>query len=322
MRRYLLRRGVQVVPLVLAVIVVNFVLIHLAPGDPASALAGDSASPEYQAELRERFGLDKPVPVQLAIYLGNLLTGDFGFSYSFKRSVLEVILERMPATLLLLGAAIVPAVVLGTLLGALSARHRGGWADRVVSLLSLALFSVPVFWSGMVLVLFLSLGLGWFPTSGMRDYSGDSSIWTTLHHLTLPALALSLHTLPVFARLTRSAMLEILDNDFVRTARAIGYPERTVIYRHALRNALLPTITVTGLQVGTMFAGALLTETVFAWPGMGQLMYQAVFQRDYPLLMGTFLITSIAVAICMLLADLCYALADPRVRLAPAKGVS
>lgn len=314
--RYLVRRSLQVVPLILAVIVINFMIVHLAPGDPASALAGDIATPEYQEQLRQRFGLDKSLLEQLFIYLGNVLTGDLGYSFAYQKPVVGIILERLPATLLLMVGSLTSAIVGGTLLGALSAKHRGSWIDRAISFVTLGLYSVPVFWSGMVLILFFSLTLGWFPTSGMRDYGEEANVLSTLHHLALPTLALGLFTMPTFARLTRSAMLEVLDEDFVRTSRAIGYPSRVIYYRHALKNAALPTITVAGLSVGEMFSGALLTETVFAWPGMGQLMYQAVFQRDYPVLMGTFLVTAVAVAVCMIIADVCYSIADPRVRLA------
>ena len=316
MAGYIIRRILQVAPLILAVIVVNFALVHLAPGDPASALAGDNASPEYQEQLRVRFGLDKPIVEQLFIYLGKVFSGDLGYSFAYQQPVVNIILERLPATLMLMAGSLIPAIVVGTLLGALSAKHRGSWIDRVVSFLTLGLYSVPVFWSGMVLILIFSLTLGWFPTSGMRNYGEDPSLFGVLHHLFLPALALSLYTMPTFARLTRSAMLDVLEEDFIRTSRAIGHPSRTVYYNHALRNAAMPTITVGGLSIGEMFSGALLTETVFAWPGMGQLMYQAVFQRDYPVLMGTFLITAVAVAVCMIIADVLYAVADPRVRLA------
>ena len=318
MGRYVLRRVLQIPPLVLVVMCVNFLLIHVTPGDPASALAGENADAAYIAQLRERLGLDESLGTQLWKYVAQVAQGDLGYSFTYQRPVLSVVTDRLPATFLLLALGVVPAIVLGTLAGAYSARHRGRWADRIVSLLSLAFYSVPVFWIGLMLVLMFSLYLGWFPTSGMTDYAGDSTVWTVLHHAVLPAAALCLYTMPTYVRLTRSAMAETLDEDFVRMARAIGYPERSVIYRHALRNALLPSITVAGLSLGMVFSGSLLVETVFAWPGMGQLTYNAVAHRDYPVLMGAFLVASLSVAVAMLVADLAYALADPRVRLTKA----
>lgn len=314
---YLLRRVVQIVPLVLGVVAVNFLIIHLTPGDPASALAGDMAPPEYVEELRRQYGLDKPVIVQLLVYFKHLLTGDLGYSFSYQQSVASLVLDRVPATVLLILAAQIPAIIFGTLLGAFAARHHGSWADRLIGLGTLGLYSVPVFLSGMLFILIFALQLKWFPTSGMTSFNVGGStlavVSDTLWHLVLPAATLGLYLLPVYARITRASVLEVMNEHYITTARAIGFSENVVFFRHALRNALLPTITTSGISIGLTFAGALLTETVFAWPGMGQLMYNALFQRDYPLIMGVFFITAISVAVISVLADFLLAVADPRV---------
>jgi peptide/nickel transport system permease protein len=227
------------------------------------------------------------------------------------------VIGRIPATALLILAAQIPAIILGTLLGAYAARHSGTWIDRAIGLGTLGLYAVPVFLSGMLLILVFSLKLKWFPTSGINSYTVDPSpvaaVLDVLWHLVLPALTLGLFLLPIYARITRASVQEVMNEHYITTARAIGYAENTVFFRHALRNALLPTITTAGISIGLTFAGALLTETVFAWPGMGQLMYNALFQRDYPVMMGVFLITAISVAVVSLVADIILAIVDPRV---------
>lgn len=314
--RYFTRRVVQIAPLLVVILVVNFVLIHLTPGDAVSALAGENASLEYQEELRRAYGLDRSLGEQFLIYVQHLLSGDLGFSYAYRQPVAELILSRIPATLLLVLSAEIPAILIGTWLGLVSVRHRGSWLDRAITWTSLSLYSVPVFWSGMLLILLFSVTLGWLPTSGMSSYgAGGGGVLDVASHLLLPALALMLFNLPTYARLARASMSAVREDDYVVTARAIGYPQSIVFRRFVLRNALLPTITMAGLQLGMTFSGALLTETVFSWPGMGQLMYQAVFQRDYPVLMGVFLLTSLCVAVATLLTDVAYAAADPRIRM-------
>lgn len=314
---YVLRRVAQIIPLVIGVVVVNFLIIHLTPGDPASALAGDMAPKEYVEKLRAQYGLDEPLVVQMFVYFKHLVTGDLGYSFSYQQSVVSLVLGRIPATVLLIMAAQVPAIIFGTLLGAFAARHHGSWADRIIGLGTLGLYAAPVFLSGMLFILVFSLKLGWFPTSGMTSFSLDSStqevVLDTLWHLVLPATTLGLYLLPVYARITRASVLEVMNEHYITTARSIGFSENVVFFRHALRNALLPTITTAGISVGLTFAGALLTETVFAWPGMGQLMYNALFQRDYPLIMGIFFVTAVCVAIASILTDILLAIADPRV---------
>lgn len=317
MRRYALRRVVQILPVMLFIAVVNFLLIHLAPGDPAAALAGEGAPQEFIEALRVDYGLDKPLLQQLGTYLATLLQGDLGYSFAYRRPVIEVIVERLPATALLVFASQIPAIVLGTLLGAYSARHYPSKIDNAVTAVSLSLYAVPIFWSGLLLILVFAVWLRWLPASGMISLTAPSEglgrLFDIARHMALPTTALFLYSLPTYVRLTRASVIEIMREDFITTARAIGYSENVVFFRHALRNALLPAVTVAGLSLSFVFAGALLTETVFGWPGMGRLMYEGVLKRDYPVLMGVFLVTSALVLIVGILTDLIYAALDPRV---------
>ena len=317
MRRYALRRVVQILPVMLFIAVVNFLLIHLAPGDPAAALAGEGAPQEFIEALRVDYGLDKPLLQQLGTYLATLAQGDLGYSFAYRRPVVEVIVERLPATALLVFASQIPAIVLGTLLGAYSARHYPSKIDNAVTAVSLSLYAVPIFWSGLLLILVFAVWLRWLPASGMISLTapteGLGRLFDIARHMALPTTALFLYSLPTYVRLTRASVIEIMREDFVTTARAIGYSENVVFFRHALRNALLPAVTVAGLSLSFVFAGALLTETVFGWPGMGRLMYEGVLKRDYPVLMGVFLVTSALVLVVGILTDLIYAALDPRV---------
>jgi peptide/nickel transport system permease protein len=316
-RRYALRRVVQILPVMFFIAVINFLLIHLAPGDPAAALAGEGAPQEFIEALRVDYGLDKPLLEQLATYLATLVTGDLGYSFAYRRPVVEVIVERLPATALLVFASQIPAIVLGTLLGAYSARHYPSKIDNAVTAVSLSLYAVPIFWSGLLLILVFAVWLRWLPASGMVSLTAPSEgfgrVVDIARHMALPTTALFLYSLPTYVRLTRASVIEIMREDFVTTARAIGYSENVVFFRHALRNALLPAVTVAGLSLSFVFAGALLTETVFGWPGMGRLMYEGVLKRDYPVLMGVFLVTSALVLIVGIITDMIYAALDPRV---------
>lgn len=317
MIRYVLKRLIQVVPLVVLVLLVNFSLIHLAPGDPASALAGEQATQEYIEELREEYGLDEPLYRQFFTYVQLLVQGDMGFSLFFRRPVSELIAARILPTLLLVFAAEIPAIVLGTVIGAYLARHRDKAVDQIGGVASLVLYSLPVFWTGMMLILIFSLQLGWLPTSGMSDYtretSGIAGALDVARHLVLPSLALGLYLLPKYVRLARSSVVSVMREPYITTARAVGYSETRVFLQHGLRNALLPSISAASISLGLTFSGALLVETVFAWPGMGQLVYTAVFQRDYPVLMGVFLVSALTVAIVSVIADFVMARVDPRV---------
>jgi ABC-type dipeptide/oligopeptide/nickel transport system permease component len=318
--RYACRRMTHAVPLILGVVVMNFTLIHLAPGDPILALIGEfQASPEYVQSVRQQFGLDRPLPVQLGLYLWNLLQGDFGFSFALKQPVLEVILDRVPATLLLMGVAILYATVCGALCGVLSSRRQYSIADNAFTLVALIGYSMPVFWLGQILLILFGLQYPIFPAQGMESlresYTGIARGLDILHHLVLPAFTLGLGYLAVDLRFTRSSMIEVMSQDYIRTARAKGLSERAVFYKHALRNALIPLVTITGLNFGFLLAGAVLTETVYAWPGLGRLMYDSIYARDYPVLMGMFVVISVMVIVVNFVTDIAYSVLDPRIRI-------
>jgi len=318
--RYLLSRLLQGLALVLAVVVLNFILVHAAPGDPVETIAGASGgmSEELQAELRKQYGLDKPLPVQLGIYLGRVVTGDLGYSYFFNLPVSNLIAERVPATLLLVLTSVLAAFLIGTTLGVLSARRPNGWLSQMINVMSLVGFAAPVFWMGMLLIILLASVFPIFPVSGMRAIEssgkGCGDVLDVLHHLILPALTLGLVYLAQYSRLSRAAMLDVLGADYIRTARAKGLSDRAVLYKHALRNAVLPVITVLGLQFGNVLAGAIVVETVFNWPGLGRLAFESVLRRDYPTILGVLLFSAVVVVVMNQLTDLCYRLIDPRIK--------
>lgn len=318
----LVSRLAQGLALVLAVVVLNFVLVHAAPGDPVETIAGASGGMDekLQAELRAQYGLDRPLPVQLGIYLGKVLRGDLGYSYFFNLPVSGLIAERVPATLALVLTAVLAAFLIGTTLGVLSSRKPNGWLSQTINVLSLVGFAAPVFWLGMLLVILLASMFPVFPVSGMRGIESDGQglrdVLDVLHHLVLPAFTLGLVYLAQYSRLSRAAMLDVLGADYIRTARAKGLGERVVLYKHALRNAVLPVVTVLGLQFGNVLAGAIVVETVFNWPGLGRLAYESVLRRDYPTILGVLLFSSVVVVVMNQLTDLCYRLIDPRIKAA------
>jgi peptide/nickel transport system permease protein len=317
--RFLAQRVVKMVVMVFAIIVTNFLLVHAAPGDPASVMAGEAgaADPQFLAQLRKQFGLDQPLSTQLWIYVSHVAQGDLGVSYRQQRPVAGLILERLTATLLLTGSAFVLAIIGGITLGALAARRVGHTSDSLITVLALGFYATPTFWVGLMLVLLFSVWLDWLPSFGMKtvgaDLTGGAALLDTARYLVLPGLTLGLFYMAVYARLTRAAMLEVASQDFVRTARAKGVPEGGVQRRHVLRNALLPVITVAGIQAGQLIGGAILVETVFAWPGIGRLAFDALLARDYQILLGVFLVTSVLVLVFNLITDLLYAWIDPRV---------
>jgi peptide/nickel transport system permease protein len=316
----LLSRLLQILALVIAVVVLNFVLVHAAPGDPVETIAGASGgmSAELMAQLRTQYGLDKPLPVQLGVYLNKVIRGDLGYSYFFNLPVVELILDRVPATLLLVLSSVLCAFVVGTSLGVLSSRKPNGPLSQFITVLSMLGFAAPVFWMGIMLVILFASVIPILPVSGMRaiDASGGGlqGVLDVAQHLVLPTLTLSLVYLAQYSRLARSSMLDVLGADFIRTARAKGLAERVVLYKHALRNALLPVVTVLGLQFGNVLAGAILVETVFNWPGLGRLAFESVLRRDYPTILGVLLFSSIVVVVMNQVTDLCYRLIDPRIR--------
>jgi peptide/nickel transport system permease protein len=320
--RSLLSRVLQGLALVLAVVVLNFVLVHAAPGDPVETIAGASGgmSPELMAQLRTQYGLDKPLLVQLGVYLGKVFSGDLGYSYFFNVPVLSMIIAHVPATLLLVVSSVLLAFVIGTTLGVLSSRKPNGLLSQFITVLSMVGFAAPVFWTGIMLVILFASIIPIMPISGMRsiDASGGGikDALDVLHHLVLPALTLSLVYLAQYSRLSRSSMLDVLGSDFIRTARAKGLADRVVMYKHALRNALLPVVTVLGLQFGNVMAGAILVETVFNWPGLGRLAFDSVLRRDYPTILGVLLFSSIVVIVMNIVTDLAYRMIDPRIKTA------
>ncbi len=317
--RYAGRRLAQAVPVVLAMVVFNFALLHLAPGDAADVLAGESgsATPEFMAQLRAEFGLDRPLPVQLGFYLRQVLSLDLGFSFRHKLPVLDLILSRLPATLVLMGTAITLAVTLGILLGVLAARHVNTWVDGVVSVFALLSYATPIFWIGLMLIVLFGIHLGWLPTHGMAlagtGVRGLAYALDVGRHLILPAATLSLFYVALYTRLMRAAMLEVYTLDYVQSARAKGLGEGRVALKHVLRNALLPVITMAGIQVGHVLGGSVLVETVFGWPGLGRLAFESVFARDVNLLLGLLLFSSLLVVLANLATDLLYSVLDPRI---------
>lgn len=322
---FLLARCGKSVIVILGVVILNFLLIRLAPGDPASIMAGEAASsdPAYVAQLRERFGLDLPLVQQLWLYVRGVLQLDLGYSYRNQLPVLDLIAERLPATLLLMGLAFVFSLLLGGLLGVLAARSRyvgrHKWLDSAIMSLALLLYATPLFWLSLLMVILFSVTLGWLPAFGMESVGAGLAGWSRVQdiaaHLVLPVVSLGCFFMAVYARLTRSSMLEVMGMDFVKTARAKGVPAGQVIRRHVLRNASLPVVTFAGIQLGQMAGGAVLTETVFGWPGIGRLMFDALMQRDYQLLLGVFLVTSAMVVVFNLITDLVYVMVDPRIEL-------
>jgi len=280
-----------------------FAIVRLIPGDPARLLAGDFATDQLVDELRQRWRLNDPLPVQYAVYVGGVLRGDLGRSITTSTPVRPELVERFLRTLELAVAGVVLAAVIGGAAGIVSAVRRSSLTDYVATALALTGISTPIFWSGLLLILLFSVRLEWLPAGGTGS----------LRHLVLPALSLGLFGAGVLARQTRSGMLEVLGQDFVRTARAKGLPERSVVVKHALKNALIPVVTVLGDQFGRLLGGAILTETVFAWPGMGRYLIEAISQRDYPAVQGAILVFAAAVVAVNLLVDLSYGLLDPRV---------
>jgi peptide/nickel transport system permease protein len=319
--RYVGRRLLQAVPIVLVIVVVNFILIKLAPGDAATVLAGEAggATPEYIAQLRQRFGLDQPVWMQLFYYVRSVLSLDLGFSFRHNQSVLSLILARLGPTLLLMVTSLTLAVTLGVLLGVLAALNLNTWRDTAISIFALVSYATPLFWAGLMLIVLFAIRLDWLPTSGMETvaafYEGWDRVLDIARHLVLPALTLSLFYLAVYTRLMRASMLEQAGMDYVVTARAKGLTERRIVWRHILRNALLPVVTIAGVQVGALLGGSVIVESVFAWPGLGTLAFESLFARDLNLLLGIFLISSLLVVAVNLLVDVLYAVLDPRIEL-------
>lgn len=313
---YLARRILEMFLVILVVVVLNFILIQLAPGDVAQIMAGGEAGPEYVEAIRHEYGLDLPLHVQLWKYMSKFLQGDFGRSLTRGERVLDIIIDRMPATLLLMGPSLIIGSIVGTWGGAWAARYLGSKVDSVISGLSVGAYSIPVFWLGLILIYIFSVHLNWFPSSGMMSFLKEQrGIADTARHMLLPVLSLSIFYIGQNIKVARASVAEAIREDYITTFRAAGFKENTVFIKHALRNALLPIVSMTGLQFAYLTAGAVLTETIFSWPGMGQLIFQAVLARDYPLIMGGYILMSVMVVGFTLLTDLVYVLIDPRIEL-------
>ncbi len=316
---YALRRVVNAVPLILGVVVVNFVLIALAPGDPVTSLIGEYPAPaEYVERVRQDFGLDRSIPERLWLYVKNIARGDLGFSFANRQPVLDLLLQRLGRTLVLMLSTVVIASAVGLVLGVVSARKPGSLTDRGATGFALVGYAVPEFWLGQLLILVFAVWLGWLPAGGFRsvrvEYAGLAAVFDSFKHMLLPMAALSFRYMAITTRLTRASLLEVMSLQYITAARGRGLSERAVLWRHALRAAALPVVTVIGYNFAFIVAGSALVETVFGWPGIGRLMYDSIYTRDYPVLLGILLFVSVTVILVNLATDALYAVLDPRVR--------
>lgn len=319
--RFIGRRLAQAIPTILLIVTLNFLLVHLAPGNAADVLAGESgsATPQYMAFLNHEFGLDKPLYVQYLDYLKNVVTLDLGYSFREGMPVRDLILQRLGPTLLLMGTTIVLSIGFGILLGLVAAGRPNSPRDNAISVFALVAYATPLFWVGLMLIVLFSINLGWLPTSGMTDiaafYTGWRKVGDVARHLVLPAITLSLFYLALYVRLMRSSMLEQSGMDYVVTARSKGLTERAITWRHILRNASLPIVTMAGVQIGNLLGGSVVVETVFGWPGIGLLAFRALFARDLNLLLGIFFIAACLVIAVNIIVDVIYSALDPRIQL-------
>ena len=332
MTSYIIRRLLSLIPTLLGVSIIVFLFLRMIPGDPALALAGEHATEANVERIREQFGLNKPLHEQYFTYMSKVLRGDLGRSILSRRPIMDEIRVRFPATIELSVCALTVALVVGVPAGIISATKRNSIFDNVAMIGSLLGISMPIFWLGLMLNWFFAVQLGWLPSVTRLDagielqritnlliidslLTGNAeALLNAVQHLILPSVALGTIPMAIIARMTRSAMLEVLEQDYVRTARAKGLRERVVIIRHALKNALLPVITIVGLQVGVLLSGAVLTETIFAWPGIGRWLYLSILSRDYPIIQGMALFVTILFLVMNLLVDVSYAMIDPRIR--------
>jgi peptide/nickel transport system permease protein len=316
------QRIVKGVIVLFAIIVLNFFLIRLAPGDPAMVMAGEAGASDqiFVAQLREKFGLDRPLPEQLFRYVKGIASFDLGFSFRQQMPVSKLIMDRLPATLLLTMTAFAISLLFGILFGVLAARFAGTWADTAITVLALVFYATPLFWIALMAILLFSVTMDWLPSFGYETigagYTGLAHVLDVGAHLMMPAATIGLFFMATYTRMTRASMLEVNRLDFVKTARAKGLTNSVIQRRHVLRNALLPVVTLAGVHSATLIGGAVLTETVFAWPGIGRLMYEALLQRDYNLLLGVFVVCSAMVLIFNLVTDLVYRMVDPRIEFA------
>lgn len=314
MGSYILKRLVSAIPVLLGITVIVFAIMALIPGDPATAILGSYATPENVEKLNRDLGLDKPAVQRYAIWLWNMVQGDLGRSFSLNRPVLDEVLDRFGATLVLAGTSFVLCSVVGVAAGVVSAARQYGAADRGITFAVLLGISIPSFFLGMMMILLFAVRLRWFPASGMWPIYGDRDLWVLLRHLTMPALALAVVATGVVARLSRSAMLEVLRQDYIRTARAKGVPERGVIWRHALRAAMVSIIPVLGIQAGFVLSGAVYIEMVFQWPGVGRMLVDAILKRDILLVQGGVVFVAACYVLFNIVVDVAQSLLDPRIK--------
>ncbi|KZD22226.1 ABC transporter permease [Tardiphaga robiniae] len=320
MRRIIIRRLVQIIPLIFAVIVMNFVLIHLAPGSLFDVMTSEQqiTDPAMLDQLRHTYGVDQPVTVQLAKYIWSVMRLDLGYSYRQNAPVFDVIMQQLPATLILMLAAIGIALLVGVTAGVMASIKVNTIWDNLISLGAVFFFAAPSFWLGIMMTVMFAVKLGWFPVGGMRtigvDESAIGAVLDVMHHLVLPATALGLFYAATFARVMRASMLEVARLDFVRTARAKGLSGGRVVLAHVMRNAMLPIVTLLGLQLGTMLGGSVVIEAVFSWPGIGSLLFDSVMSRNFPMVLGVLILGSLLVAVCNATVDLLYLRLDPRIK--------
>lgn len=332
MKRYIIRRLLLIIPILIGVSFFSFILVRLIPGDPARIILGERATVEELERLREELGLNKPIFYQYLVFLGRAIRGDLGRSIFTREYVFKEVMHRFPATIELSLFAIILASIIGILAGIYAATHQGSIVDTIIMVLALTGVSMPIFWLGLMFIWVGALVLGWFPPSGRLDVSIDLKVITnfylldsiltgnfkaflnSLHHLFLPGLALSTVPMAIIARMTRSSMLEVLSQEYILASFAKGLPRRKIIFRSALRNALIPVVTVIGLEFGFLLGGAVMTETIFSWPGMGRLVYDAIMARDYPLVQGCILLSAVVFVFINLFVDILYAFIDPRIR--------
>lgn len=320
MSKYLFKRILTGVLTVIAVFVINFTLIKIAPGDPITILAGnDNPSEEIIATIKKQYGLDKSIPVQMGIYAKNILKGDMGYSYIYGRPVFDIIMEKLGPTLILSLTGAVFSLLIGTILGLIASQHPDSFIDNLLSYISYALYSMPAFWLGLIMILVFASYFKILPTAGMIDvrasYTGILYVLDVLKHLVLPAGTLALIGIPTYFRITKASMSQVIKDDYALLFTAVGMNEKRIYRKYLFRNAILPTITTFGIRLAYVIGGSAALEIVFAWPGMGRLVLSSIQSRDYPVLMGIYIIISISVAIWMILVDLLYAVADPRIRL-------
>ncbi|MEA2513813.1 MAG: peptide/nickel transport system permease protein [Thermomicrobiales bacterium] len=311
---YVFRRVLLMVPTLLGVSLILFALLHLAPGGPEGMLIGDQYNPELAARVRHNLKLDRSVPEQYVAWLGSLLRGDLGRSFFDGSPVTTIIGERVMATVQLALAGFVLAAVIGISLGVLAALRHNSIVDRLATAVALVGVSFPSFWLGILLILAFSVRLGWLPSSGISTYGEEGDLGSRLRHLLLPAITLSAVQLAIYMRFTRAAMLEVLNQDYIRTAEAKGLRQRVVVVRHGLRNALLPLLTIAGFSLKSLIGGAVFIEVVFAWPGLGRLAVDSVYARDYPVVLGLNMLIAVVTICSNLLIDVLYGIADPRIR--------